>query len=38
MGAEKGGVPLPENEAVAPANIVKLCRGQKKGQVREGHF
>jgi len=38
MGADKGEVPLPENETVAPAHIVEARRGLKKGQVREGRF
>ena len=38
MGKEKGDNPLPENESVEPGNIVKLRKGLKKGQVREGIF
>jgi hypothetical protein len=38
MGKEKGDNPLPENKSVDPDNIVKLRKGLKKGQVREGHF
>ena len=38
MGKEKGDNPLPENESVDPAHIVKLRKGLKKGQVREGAF
>jgi hypothetical protein len=38
MGKEKGDNPLPENEGVDPDNIVKLRKGLKKGQVREGIF
>ena len=38
MGKEKGDNPLPENESVAPENIVKLRKGLKKDQVREGIF
>jgi len=38
MGKEKGDNPLPENESVDPDNIVKLRKGLKKGQVREGAF
>jgi hypothetical protein len=37
-GAEKGDVPLPENDSVEPGVIVKLRRGLKPGQVREGVF
>ena len=35
LGNEKGDVPLPENEPVTPAAIVKLRKGLKPGQVRE---
>jgi hypothetical protein len=38
MGKTKGDKPLPENESVEPGNIVKLGKGLKKGQVREGTF
>jgi hypothetical protein len=38
MGKEKGDNPLPENESVDPEHIVKLRKGLKKGQVREGLF
>jgi hypothetical protein len=38
MGKEKGDKPLPENESVDPDNIVKIRKGLKKGQVREGSF
>jgi hypothetical protein len=38
MGKEKGDNPLPENESIAADNIVKLRKGLKKGQVREGQF
>jgi hypothetical protein len=38
MGKEKGDNPLPENESVDPDNIVKLRKGLKRGQVREGAF
>jgi hypothetical protein len=37
-GKEKGDNPLPENESVDPENIVKLRKGPKKGQAREGVF
>ncbi len=37
-GKEKGDVPLPENEAVAPESIVHLRKGLVEGQVREGSF
>jgi hypothetical protein len=35
MGKKKGDVPLPENDSVDPANVVKLG---KAGVVREGTF
>jgi hypothetical protein len=35
LGKEKGDVPLPENTAVDPENIIKLRKGLKPGQVRE---
>jgi hypothetical protein len=38
MGKEKGDNPLPENESVTPGKIVKLRKGLKKEQVREGVF
>jgi hypothetical protein len=38
MGREKGDSPLPENDSVAPKNIVKLRNGLKRDQVREGSF
>jgi hypothetical protein len=38
MGKKKGEVPLPENDSVHVANVVKLRSGLKKGQVREGVF
>jgi len=38
MGKEKKANPLPENESVVPERIVKLRRGLKRGQVREGVF
>ena len=38
MGKLKGDVPLPENESVDPANVVKLRAKLKEGQVREGAF
>ena len=38
MGKEKGDNPLPENESVDPEHIVKLRKGLKKGEVREGAF
>jgi hypothetical protein len=38
MGKKKGDNPLPENQSVNPDNIVKLRKGLKKGQVREGQF
>ena len=38
LGREKGDVPLPENEPVAPTNVVELRQGLRKDQVREGVF
>jgi hypothetical protein len=38
MGKRKGDVPLPENESVQVENIIKLRKGLKEGQVREGSF
>jgi hypothetical protein len=38
MGKEKGDNPFPENESVTPGKIVKLRKGLKKEQVREGVF
>ena len=38
IGKEKGDNPLPENESVDPARVLKLRKGLKKGQVREGVF
>ena len=38
MGAEKGDVPLPENEAVSPDTVVPLRKRASKDQVREGVF
>jgi hypothetical protein len=38
LGKEKGDVPLPENVAVEPGNVVKLRAGLRKDQVREGAF
>ncbi len=38
MGKEKGDVPLPENQSVTVQNVVKLRRGLKKEEVREGRF
>jgi len=38
MGKEQGDNPLPENQSVDPDNIVKLRKGLKKEQVREGQF
>lgn len=38
MGKEKGDVPLPENQPVAVQNVVRLRKGLKKGEVREGRF
>jgi hypothetical protein len=38
LGEEKGQVPLPENESVAPGNVVRLRRGLGRDEVREGAF
>ena len=38
LGAEKGEVPLPENEPVDPEHVVHLRAGLLPGQVREGAF
>ena len=38
IGKIKGDNPLPENESVQAGKIVKLRKGLKKGQVREGVF
>ena len=38
LGREKSDVPLPENDAVSPTNVVHLRSGLKRNQVREGAF
>ncbi|HEY1381611.1 MAG TPA: hypothetical protein VGF55_32740 [Gemmataceae bacterium] len=38
LGAEKGDVPLPENESVSPETVVKLRRQLTKDEVRDGRF
>lgn len=38
LGASKHDVPLPENESVDVANVVKLRAKLKKDEVREGSF
>lgn len=38
LGKEKGDAPLPENEPVDPKRIVRLRKGLRPGQVREGTF
>lgn len=38
LGKKKGDVPLPENQSVKVENVIKLRKGLKKGQVREGAF
>ncbi|MDX1577840.1 MAG: hypothetical protein R3266_05120, partial [Gemmatimonadota bacterium] len=35
VGKEKGDMPLPENESVAPERVVRLRQGLAPGQVRE---
>ena len=38
LGAEKGDVPLPENESVTPETVVELRRSMGKDEVRQGQF
>jgi hypothetical protein len=38
LGAEKGDVPLPENQSVTPENIIDIRKSLKENQVREGRF
>jgi hypothetical protein len=38
LGKEKGDVPLPENQSVHPAHVVKLRAGLRPEEVREGVF
>jgi len=38
IGAEKGDVPLPENESVTPENVVALRAGLSQYDVRVGSF
>ncbi len=38
LGKEKGDVPLPENQSVKVEHVIKLRKGLKEGQVREGRF
>jgi len=38
MGAQKGDVPLPENETVSPKNVWRIGGNLKRGQVREESF
>jgi hypothetical protein len=38
MGEAKGEVPLPENASVTPEQVVKLRRGMRKDEVRDGIF
>ena len=38
LGKEKGDVPLPENQSVTVDKVIKLRKGLKEGQVREGAF
>ncbi len=38
LGKKKGDVPLPENQSVKVENVIKLRKGLKEGQVREGRF
>ena len=38
LGKEKGDVPLPENQSVKVEKVIKLRKGLREGQVREGAF
>jgi hypothetical protein len=38
MGIEKNDNPLPENETINPKNIVRLGKGLRRNQIREGSF
>jgi hypothetical protein len=38
LGKEKGDVPLPENQSLHPAHVVKLRAGLRPEEVREGVF
>ena len=38
LGAEKGDVPLPENESTPAHKVITLRKGMQPGQVREGKF
>ncbi len=38
LGKEKGDVPVPDNEAMPIDRVVRLRKGLKPGQVREGVF
>ena len=38
LGAEKGDVPLPENESVTPETVIQLRRKLGKDEVRQGRF
>lgn len=38
LAESRADIPLPENEPVDPDNVVKLRRGLREGQVREGAF
>jgi hypothetical protein len=38
LGAAKGAIPLPENESVDPAHVVRLRAGLAPDEVREGRF
>jgi hypothetical protein len=38
LGKEKGDVPLPENQSVKVEKVIKLRKGLRRGQVREGAF
>ena len=38
MGKEKGEMPLPENESVAPDRVVRLDRERSPNEIREGAF
>jgi len=38
MGKDKGDVPLPDNQSIAPNRVIELRRGLSEGQVREGSW
>ena len=38
LGKEKGDVSWPENQSVKVEKVIKLRKGLKEGEVREGAF